>query len=493
MLDLTPRIPQRPLLWDDIVFDLQDFLLESGFNHAVHIVGGAVRDAYLHHPVKDLDLVTVHGQGIRLARRIADKFGGDVFVLDTPRDIARAFIDTPHGRLTVDVSGYRGDSLADDLALRDFTLNALAVDLLGDTAQLIDPLNGEADLRARLLRRCGESSIPDDPIRALRAVRQSVQLGARIEPQTLADIRQHASRLYLTSPERVRDELYKIFDLPKPQTALRIAEALGVMAVVLPDTATLKTQRVGYTDAWAHALNVIEHLTLMVSAFSPKRTDETAATFSTGMLVMGLDRFRKQIWAHLSQPLANGRSVWGLHMVAALLYPLADSPARAESLAQEALDRLRLSVDEQGRLEAVLTHHHHAAFEGGVDVDPLTAHRFWHTLGARGVDVCLFMLARVQAEEGVAIDQDAWITRVARVRGLLDAFFMQHDTLIAPTPLLDGKALMAALNLSAGRVVGELLTLIREAQVTGEAKTVEDALALARAYLENHSDKSSNR
>ncbi len=493
MLDLTPRIPQRPLLWDDIVFDLQDFLLESGFKYAVHIVGGAVRDAYLHHPVKDLDLVTVHGQGIRLARRIADKFGGDVFVLDPPRDVARAFIDTPHKRLTVDVSGYRGDSLADDLLLRDFTLNAMAVDLLGDTALLIDPLNGEADLRARLLRRCSESSIPDDPIRGLRAVRQSVQLNARIEPQTLADIREHAPRLHLTSPERVRDELYKIFDLPKPQAALRVAEALGLMAVVLPDTSALKALRVGNTDGWGHVLNMVEHITSIVSAFSPKRTDETAAKFNIGMLVIGLDRFRHQLWAHLSQPLANGRSVWGLYMVAALLHPLADSLARAQQLAEDAFERLRLSLDERERLEAILIHHQHTAFEGGGDVDPLTAHRFWYASGVYGIDACLFMLARVQAQEGVTIDQDAWITRVARARSLLEAYFRQYDTLVAPPPLLDGKALMAALNLSAGRVVGELLTMIREAQVTGEAKTAEDALALARAYLQGHSDKSSNR
>lgn len=140
-----------------------------------------------------------------------------------------------------------------------------------------------------------------------------------------------------------------------------------------------------------------------------------------------------------------------------------------------------------------MTHHQHAVFEGGVDVDPLTAHRFWHTLGVRGVDVCLFMLARVQAENGAALNQDAWITRVARVRGLLDAYFMQHDSLVAPPPLIDGKTLMATLNLNAGRVIGELLTLIREAQVTGEVKTMEDALTLARTSLKGYSDKSNNR
>lgn len=493
MLDLTPRIPQRPLIWDDAVLDVRDFLIESDFKHPVHIVGGAVRDAYLHHPVKDLDLVTVHGQGIRLARRIADKFKGDVFVLDTPRDIARALIELPQGRLNIDVSGYRGDSLADDLALRDFTLNAMAVDLLGDMGTLIDPLNGEADLRAKVMRRCGEGSIADDPIRALRAVRQSVQLGTRIEPQTLGDIRQNATRLFLVSPERVRDELYKIFDLPKPQAALRIAEAMGLMSTLFPHVPDLKARRVGNTDGWSHALNIVEQLYVATGAISPKRTDETAATFSTGMLVMGLDRFRQQLWAHLSARFPNERSVWGLHMVAAMLFQTADTPPSAAELAEHYMIWLRLSVAEHQRLEAMLMHHRHPAFEGGVDVDPLTAHRFWFSLGVAGVDVCLFMLARVQAEEGASINQDAWITRVARVRGLLDAYFMQHNTIVNPPLLLDGKALMQALGLTSGPVIGELITLIREAQVSGEAKTVDDALTLARAYLNHHSDRSNNR
>src|SRR5690606_38622251 len=118
MTDLTPRVPYRPLLWPNFVFDLQDALTDLA--EPAYIVGGAVRDALLHRPVKDLDLTTAQ-DGIRLARRIANQFKGDFYPLDVERDVGRALVETRDGRLVIDVACFRGATLQDDLADRDFT------------------------------------------------------------------------------------------------------------------------------------------------------------------------------------------------------------------------------------------------------------------------------------------------------------------------------------------------------------------------------------
>ncbi|MCU0477035.1 MAG: CCA tRNA nucleotidyltransferase, partial [Anaerolineae bacterium] len=94
MTDLTPRTPTRPLLWPDLLLDLADWLLDQDDSVPVHIVGGAVRDAYLGYPLKDIDLVAASG-AVRLARRLADAFNGDVFVMDAEREVARVLIETP--------------------------------------------------------------------------------------------------------------------------------------------------------------------------------------------------------------------------------------------------------------------------------------------------------------------------------------------------------------------------------------------------------------
>src|SRR5690606_38920305 len=118
--------PQRPLIWPDVVLDFQDLLAD--IETPLYIFGGAVRDPYLHRPVKDIDLA-VPENSIEIARKIANRTQGDIFVMDTTREVARVFIATPDGRLSIDVARFRGADLAADLEDRDFTINAMAVDL----------------------------------------------------------------------------------------------------------------------------------------------------------------------------------------------------------------------------------------------------------------------------------------------------------------------------------------------------------------------------
>ena len=226
MSDVTPRIPERPLFWSDTVLDLQDFLRD--YEHPIYVVGGAVRDAYRHHPINDLDLATPY-DAIALGRKIANRFDGDFYVLDAERDVSRVMVDADEGVLVIDIARFRGDTLLKDLSDRDFTLNAMAVDLRGDISQLIDPLGGESDLLKKILRQCSPQSISDDPVRGLRAVRQSVQLSARIEPETLKDIRANVVNLMETSVERLRDEFFKILMSSEPAKALRIADSIGLL------------------------------------------------------------------------------------------------------------------------------------------------------------------------------------------------------------------------------------------------------------------------
>ncbi|MBO9309396.1 MAG: CCA tRNA nucleotidyltransferase, partial [Chloroflexi bacterium] len=158
----------------------------------VYLVGGCVRDALLRRPSHDLDLATP-SDGRQLARRIANALKGDYYALDPERQVGRAIVRYDGVRYTVDVARFRGGSLEEDLRGRDFTVNAIAVPLRGDLQALIDPLNGMRDLFDKRLRRCSPEAIRDDPIRALRAIRQSVQFKLLIERETRADLRAYGA------------------------------------------------------------------------------------------------------------------------------------------------------------------------------------------------------------------------------------------------------------------------------------------------------------
>jgi len=494
---LTPRIPKRPLLWPELARQLPALVADA--TAPVYIVGGAVRDAYRHFPIHDLDLTT--GQNATaLGRQIANRIGGRFFILDDERDVARVLLDDPNspgGKRVIDVARFRGDDLLADLTDRDFTINALAVDLRGNLDLLIDPLNGEADLIHRILRQCNPQSIAHDPIRALRAVRQSVQLSARIEPETLASIRAEASKLALISAERIRDELFKLLDGARPVAALRVAGWLGLLQQILPELggaidtdevdetgeASITGEAEGTTcrvptmvdNVWDQALLRVEKLRGLIAALDPTHSDEAMAAFGYGMFAIGSGHLRPELREHLNTVWPEGRSHRALLTLAALLHTCV-----APTVVEQRAETLRLSSDERKRLSAAVAF---CTMPTTIPLTDLDLHRFWRNLGAAGVDVCLLALADDLATRGAELNAEEWVGMVERVRQLLDAYYRRYEQVVAPPPLVDGTVLMKALGLSPGPRIGELLTRIREGQVIGEITTIEQALASARAHL----------
>jgi tRNA nucleotidyltransferase/poly(A) polymerase len=475
MTDLTPKTPYRPLRWTDAVVDIQELLTE--WNDPIYIVGGAVRDALLGRPIKDLDLATP-GDSTAIARKIANNMpNGSLYIMDAERGVARANIETMDGPMQVDVAQFRGgtDDFYADLIDRDFTINAMAVDLLGDLSLMIDPLNGMQDIADKTVRRCRQGSIASDPIRALRAVRQSTALKYRIEPATLAEVRAAAGTLMAsTSAERVRDEFYQTLSLNRPVAALRVLDVLGFLDDVLElNTVSDRARR-------DDLLSGVDKMANLLRGMIPsRRTDSNLATdFAYGMALMQLALVRPNLETHLMENWAAGRLHWA-HMV--LLMLVQDYSTSVGDLAE----RLRLSNPEKKRLLACVQHKD--AVFNMTETSDLAMHRFWYELRGAGVDVCLYTLADYLAEKGPALEQEAWLAVVERVKTLLEAYYLRYEEIVAPPPVIDGQGLMKSLDIKPGKVVGELLNLVREAQVTGEVRSAADALSLARTHLDNKS------
>ncbi|MEK6574842.1 MAG: hypothetical protein AABZ58_11105, partial [Chloroflexota bacterium] len=247
----------------------------------VWLVGGSVRDALLNRPVHDLDFA-VAGDGLAIARTVASKLGAAFFPLDESRGTGRVVAIEDDQRFFLDFASLRGDDLNADLAARDFTVNAIAVSLGG---QLFDPMGGQADLKAKVLRTCSPASINDDPVRALRAVRLAAQLGFRIERGTREAAREAASRIASVSAERVRDEFMKMLEEQKPAASLRALDALGLLGRVVPETSALKgvTQSAPHVfDVWQHTLAVVNHLEGVLSVLGRVHDVDAASEYALG-------------------------------------------------------------------------------------------------------------------------------------------------------------------------------------------------------------------
>jgi len=472
----------------------------------IHLVGGALRDALLGRVSHDLDFA-VPAEAIRLARQVANALQADFFPLDEERDTGRVII-TAEGnkRISLDFASYRGASLEDDLRARDFTINALAFNLQDET--LFDPLNGGLDVRQKQIRACSADAFTDDPIRVLRAVRQAAALNFHIETETRQDIKRAAIGLPGASPERVRDELFRILEGPRPDAAIRALEMLGVLPYVLPELASLKKveQPAPHVyDVWTHTLAVLNHLDSILAVLAPGYDPENTGDLFTGILTTRLGRYREQLAAHFAQPLNADRSLRALLGFAALYHDIAKPQCKEidekghihfwghdEKGADVAAVRahfLHLSNNEIQRLKLIVRHHMRAHFHSnrmeaeGKPPSRRAIYRFFRDTGEAGVDLVLLALADARATHGHTIKQESWTAMLDVSRIFLENYWERPAEIVAPPPLLDGYHLMNTLGISPGPQVGQLLEAIREAQATGKVGTVEEALAFAREQL----------
>jgi poly(A) polymerase len=474
----------------------------------IYLVGGAVRDMLLNRLSPDLDFA-VPSNGISLARRVANALRADYVTLDDDRDTGRVIITEENGTRTfLDFATYRGSSLDEDLRARDFTMNAIAFDLR--TKTLLDPLNGAADLRAKVIRVCSPTSLQDDPVRILRAIRQAAAFGFKIDIETRRAMKQAAHLLPNISPERQRDELFKILEGPKPDTAIRALEMLGVFRHFLPELAAMKgvTQSAPHIhDVWEHTLGVLGYLETILSPLAPGYNADHTNDLFTGLLTLRIGRFREQFAAHFAQALNTDRSVRAVLFFAALYHDV-DKPStksvdetrrirffdhdvRGADTAAKRGQSFNLSNDEVQRIQTIIRNHMRFHFftdrmaDDRQEPSRKAIYRFFRDAGEAGVDLVFLGLADLRGTQGPMLTQATWTAALDVARILLENYWEKREETVAPPRLLDGNDLMKELNIQPGRKIGQLLEAIREGQATGKIHTREEALELARVQLKD--------
>jgi poly(A) polymerase len=473
----------------------------------IYLVGGAVRDALSLKRVHDLDFV-MEKNAIQTARRVANKLKADFYILDNERDTGRVITkDRDGSRMMMDFAAFRGKDLISDLQGRDFTVNAIAIDLRDNS--VLDPLGGGVDLKEKRLRACSALSFRDDPVRILRGVRLAANFGFTILPETRLEMKKAVPNLGKSSPERIRDELFRILEGRQPSTCMRALDILKVLEQILPELTKLKGESQPSPhvySAWEHSLSVLGHLDDILSALAKDFDPEKASNLFDGSLVLHLGRYRNKIAATISIPISAARSSRGLLFLAALYHDVAKPLSvqideygqrhfwghdqRGAELLIERARALALGNDEIHRLELIVRNHmrvlsltNRLVQEGNLP-SRRAIYRFFQGTGQAGVDICLLSLADIRATYEETLPQEIWIAALEVVHTLLEAWYERKEEQVAPVPLLNGNDLMRELSIKPGKLVGELLEAIREAQAMGLITTQQQALKLAHERFE---------
>lgn len=474
----------------------------------VYLVGGAVRDMLLNRFSRDLDFA-VPANGIALARRVANTLRADYMTLDGERDTGRVIVTEENGTRTfLDFAAYRGPTLEDDLRDRDFAMNAIAFDISSQT--LIDPLNGASDLRAKMIRACSSTSLSSDPVRILRAIRQAAAFGFKIEIETRRAMKQAAPLLPNVSPERQRDELFKILEGPKPDASMRALEMLGIFPHLLPELSAMKGVKQSpphIHDVWEHTLSVLGYLENILAALAPGYSADHTNDLFTGLLTLRIGRFREQYATHFAESLNTDRTVRAVLFFTALYHDV-DKPTtksldasgrirffdhdiRGAKTAVERAQGFNLSNDEVTRIQTIIKNHMRFHFftdrmaADKQEPSRKAIYRFFRETGEAGMDLVLLGLADLRGTQGPMLTQETWTAALDVARILLENYWEKREETVSPPQLLDGNDLMKELDLQPGRIIGQLLEAIREGQATGKISTREEAFDLARAHLKD--------
>ena len=250
--------------------DLAKQFKSAGFKLA--LVGGPVRDAILGRLGNDLDFTT--DALPKQSEKILEKWADSVW------DIGAAFgtVAGKKGEITVEITTYRsesydpssrkpdvefGKSIEADLARRDFTINAMALELTSEQPTFIDLFDGVTDLQSKLIKTPGkpEDSFTDDPLRMMRAARFMSQLNFAVDPGIITAIKNMSSRLEIISAERIRDEFTKIILSPAPRIGITLLVETGLADYFLPEVPKLKLEideHHHHKDVYEHSLTVLE-------------------------------------------------------------------------------------------------------------------------------------------------------------------------------------------------------------------------------------------
>ena len=459
----------------------------------LYLVGGFIRDTLLGRSSKDVDFVSQRASG--LAKSLARKTGTRLVLIDrkfgTIRLIPAAGLNELSDSYQVDLSPLRGLSIVADLNQRDFTVNALAVDLSAwqadGTFDLLDPLGGLTHLRAGRLQFCSPHSLEDDPLRILRAYRLAATHDFTLKGYTQNRIREMRHGLNRIAMERIRDELVLILSTTNSLPILRVMDDDNVLKLLLPECEPMRDcsqNDYHQQDVWQHSIAALEALEFFLA-----RPQEL------------LGQYADEASPILAQRIAGERTRKIMLKLGVLLHDIGKPSCRTVDengvthfyghevagarLAGSVCARFCFSNKEIDFVIQLVRQHMRVVHLFNLTRTSRRALSRLFKLGPELFYPLLFLFGSdYRATKGPRSPKGETGPLRHRIGRWLDFYHKQLKPKEGEPPLVRGHELMDRLNLSPGPTVGKLLHTLAELHWEGRINSREEALQQAAQLLE---------
>ncbi len=420
----------------------------------IYLVGGVVRDLVLERVNKDID-VLCELETRSIAHKLAEAKKGAYFVLDEERNTCRVITTDSGVKRIYDFARQQGNSLIEDLKARDFTINAMAVDLDAPDV-LIDPLHGSDDLKNGILRVCSPDSFQSDPVRVIRALRYSLAYQLKIDPETMILLKDSVPALQSISGERKRDEIFKILDLPDPTPALVLLQETGIFT------------ELGMSELTSSDFDLSKQLALLLNTIGDQhqiQPDESISGFED------LSEYFSRYQQLLGKKNSSDRNLRQLLFLNSIL------ESSDFDTAKQIVQSLMLSNEEVERV--LVTQKYIGELPGAGDRIKSISDRDLYLLinktDEASLDICLLVLSRKIADLSQEKNKEELKLFLGLTRKIFEAWF-DRQNVMKPVPFLNGNDLMMIFDVSAGPLIGKLLEKLKEEQAAGTITNHEQAL-----------------
>lgn len=430
-----------------------DTLMHEGFD--AYVVGGAVRDVLEEKTPKDWDFTT-RAKPEEIMRLFPNSFSDNKFgTIGVPSDLG--VIEITPFRKEGKYMDYRhpsevsfGKTIEEDLARRDFTINAMALSVHGE---LIDPFGGKADLSAKVIRTVGDPPMrfSEDALRLLRAIRFAVELDFTVEPTTFSAIQANAHLIAHISGERIRDELLKILASPTDRAAngLFLLRDVGLLKLIVPEL----EQAFYQPQARHHKHDVGTHLVLSLKHCPAK---DPIVRLATLLHDIGKPEVAKEDPTTVDPKTGKSLITFYNHEVVGV------------PIARRILDRFHFPRKDRDRILNLIRWHQFTVDEQITDA---AVRRFIQRVGAQNVDDMLDLRIGDRLGGGCR-EAESWRLKLFKKR----IWEVEHPPPTVSDLAIDGHDVMRGLNLKPGPKVGKVLNELFE-------ETIDDPEKNSREYL----------